>query len=78
LTFLPPDRVAGEILETVSPDQETLEACRRLKCSGYRLALDHFVETPEMTPFVDITDYVKNDFLITSPPEQERLARQFR
>jgi c-di-GMP-related signal transduction protein len=78
LTFLPPDRVVGEILETVSPDQETLEACRRLKRSGYRLALDDFVETPEMAPFVEIADYVKIDFLATNPSEQEQLAREFR
>jgi c-di-GMP-related signal transduction protein len=78
LTFLPPQRVVGEILETVSPDTKTLEACRRLKRSGYRLALDDFVDTPEMAPFVEIADYIKIDFLATTPLEQERLARELR
>jgi c-di-GMP-related signal transduction protein len=77
LTFLPANRVVGEILETVSPDREILEACRRLKRAGYRLALDDFVETPEMKPFIEIADYVKIDFLATNPSEQERLARDF-
>lgn len=45
LTLLPRDRVIGEILETVSADNETLEACRRLKRSGYRLAIDDFVDS---------------------------------
>jgi len=76
LTLLPPDRVVGEILETVSADDETLEACRHLKLSGYRIALDDFVDTPKMAPFVELADYIKIDFLATSPPEQERLARQ--
>jgi len=78
LTFLPPDRVVGEILETVSPDTETLEACRRLKRLGYRFALDDFVDSPEMAPFVEIADYIKIDFLATTPLEQERLARELR
>ena len=76
LTLLPPDRVVGEILETVSADDETLEACRHLKLSGYRIALDDFVDTPKMAPFVELADYIKIDFLATSPPEQERLARK--
>jgi c-di-GMP-related signal transduction protein len=77
LTFLPPDRVVREILETVSPDQEILEGCRRLKRSGYRFALDDFVETADLAPFVEIADYIKVDFVATNPPEQERLARDF-
>lgn len=78
LTLLPPDRVVGEILESVSPDTETLEACRRLKHSGYRLALDDFVETPQIAPFIELADYIKVDFLATTPLEQQRLARELR
>lgn len=77
LTLLPRDRVVGEILETVSPDQETLEACRRLKHSGYRLALDDFVDSSRLAPFVEFVDYVKIDFLTTAPSEQQRLAQEF-
>jgi c-di-GMP-related signal transduction protein len=78
LTLLPPDRVVGEILESVSPDAETLEACKRLKHSGYRLALDDFVETPQMAPFIELADYIKIDFLSTTRLEQHRLARELR
>lgn len=77
LTLLPRDRVVGEILETVSPDQETLEACRRLKRSGYRLALDDFVDSPAVAPFVEFADYLKIDFLTTPPSEQQRLAHEY-
>jgi c-di-GMP-related signal transduction protein len=76
LTLLPPDRVVGEILETVSADNETLDACRRLKRAGYRLALDDFVDSPELAPFLEMADYVKVDFMSTTPAEQERLAHK--
>lgn len=76
LIVLPKDRVIGEILETVTADTETLEACRRLKKAGYRLALDDFVDSPAMAPLLEIADYVKIDFLATTPEEQERLAQQ--
>ncbi len=76
LTILPPDRVVGEILETVSADNETLEACRRLKRAGYRLAIDDYVDSPTLAPFLEIADYVKIDFVATNPSEQERLAHQ--
>jgi c-di-GMP-related signal transduction protein len=76
LTLLPRDRVVGEILETVAADNETLEACRRLKRAGYQLAVDDFVDSPELTPFLEVADYVKVDFLTTPPAEQERLARK--
>jgi c-di-GMP-related signal transduction protein len=76
LRLLPPDRLVAEILETVLPDKETLEACRGFKRSGYQLALDDFVDKPEMEPFVELADYNKVDFLTTPPLEQGRLARE--
>ncbi len=77
LTLLPRDLVVAEILESVRPDAECLEACRRLKSAGYRIALDDFVDVPEAKAFIELADFVKVDFQTTSPPEIERLARQF-
>ncbi|MFZ0634154.1 MAG: HDOD domain-containing protein [Candidatus Acidiferrales bacterium] len=77
LSLLPRELVVGEILENLQPDAETLEACRRLKNAGYRFALDDFVDVPEARPFIEVADFIKVDFLTTSPPEQERLARNF-
>jgi c-di-GMP-related signal transduction protein len=76
LTLLPPNRVVGEILETVSLDSEVMDALRRLKRSGYRLAIDDFVDSPEAAPLIEIADYVKIDFLKTPPAEQARLAHE--
>lgn len=74
LTLLPPERVIGEILETVPAEQEILDACR-LRRSGYHLAVDDFAGSPEASPFLEVADYAKIDFLKTSPIEQARLAK---
>ena len=45
--------VVVELLETIEPDEEVVDACRRLKQEGYLLALDDFVDTPDWAPLVD-------------------------
>jgi c-di-GMP phosphodiesterase len=62
---LPPNRTVLEILETVEPDEDLLNACRALRSRGYVLALDDFLPRPEMRPLVEIADFVKVDFRIT-------------
>ena len=44
--LLPPENVVVEILETVQPTQDILEAVRELKEDGYKIALDDFVLLP--------------------------------
>jgi len=75
--LLPRDRVVIEILETVQMDREVIEACRRLKQTGYVIALDDFIDAPEWAPLVAIADIIKVDFLLSSPDEQERMARDY-
>jgi len=72
--LLPPDLVTVEVLETVEPDREVIEACKRLKDAGYTLALDDFVLADQGNPLLDLADIVKVDFLGTSPEERRRLA----
>src|ERR1700685_826719 len=43
---LPRESTVIELLETVEPDAEVLEACRNLREQGYQLALDDFVLGP--------------------------------
>jgi EAL and modified HD-GYP domain-containing signal transduction protein len=73
--LLPSTMVAVEILESIEPDPEVLAACRRLKASGYMLALDDFVMSATGSPFLDVADIVKVDFMGTSPQERQRIAR---
>lgn len=60
---LPCDRVVIEILETVQPEPEILDACRRLKADGYSLALDDFVGAPGFEALLELADIVKVDVL---------------
>ena len=62
-TLLPKDRTVLEVLETITPDDEVVAACRRLKDDGYTLALDDFVWTPAHAPLVELADLIKIDFL---------------
>jgi len=73
-SLLPPRLVTVELLETVSPDDEVVEACRTLKQAGYRIALDDFVDRPEMDALVGLADCLKIDVLATTPDEVRRVA----
>jgi c-di-GMP-related signal transduction protein len=76
LTLMPRELVVGEILETVVPDADVLNACKRMKDLGYRLALDDFCNLPETRPLLDIADFVKVDVLLMSMEEQKRVVHE--
>jgi EAL and modified HD-GYP domain-containing signal transduction protein len=75
VTLLPPKTTVIEILETVPPDAELIQACTDLRKMGYQLALDDFEPRPEMQPLLDIASYVKVDFL-SQDAEQRRQIRR--
>ena len=70
---LPSGMTVLEILEDIEPSPQVVEACRRLKASGFRLALDDFVWRPGIEPLVEIADYIKVDFCVTNRIERRRL-----
>ncbi len=59
--LLPRERIVVELLESIEPDEEVLAACRRLKASGYLLALDDYAGDARSEPFLEIVDFVKVD-----------------
>jgi EAL and modified HD-GYP domain-containing signal transduction protein len=75
---LPPEILVIEVLETVEPDAEVLDACRRLCEQGYAFAMDDFVSDPQREPLARLAKVIKVDLLATSRPEQERLLRIYR
>lgn len=75
---LPKDQTVVELIETADPDADMIDACRKLKNSGYALALDDFVLAPSSQPLLKLADMVKIDFMITSPEERARLVKQLR
>lgn len=57
-----PHSVVFQIPETVEADDEVLSACRSLKGTGYRFALDDFESLEAMDGFLDMVDFIKVDF----------------
>lgn len=66
-----------ELLETVLPDPEILEALKRVKDAGYILALDDFAFGSEYRPFLPFADILKVDFLATDVIQRKRLTEQY-
>jgi EAL and modified HD-GYP domain-containing signal transduction protein len=75
---LPRDLVVLEILEDVPADEETIDACRRLKEAGYRIALDDIVSTHDRLALFEFADIIKVDFLLTNAAQQKAISRRFR
>ena len=75
---LPADRCVVEILETVAPEDEVMEACRELKKNGYTLALDDFVGEPGFEPLCEIADIIKVDILGKTPGEVMAIVKGLR
>ena len=73
-TFLPPEVAVIEILETVEPDSDVVESCRKLRKLGYTIALDDFVWHPKFEKLLDVAHIVKVDMRTTSREEQARLC----
>lgn len=76
--LLPPGRVVVEVLETVEPDREVVEGCRRLADRGYRLALDDFVWRDGIEPLLELASVVKLDVLAIDREELPGLMERCR
>jgi c-di-GMP-related signal transduction protein len=71
--LLPAQSTVLEILETVEPTPQLIEACRTLRARGYRLALDDFIWQPQFASLVEMSDFIKIDFLSLSHEERKKL-----
>jgi len=77
-SLLPKEIAVIEILETVEPDPEVIEACQALRRNGYTIALDDFVYDPRFEPLTQIANLIKVDVQQTSQEEQQRLVRTYK
>jgi len=75
--LLPADRIVVEILETVRPTEEILGVCLELRSAGYQLALDDFVDSPEIAPLVEFASFLKIDFQMFDARTRNALARKY-
>ncbi|CAM2068667.1 HDOD domain-containing protein [Sulfidibacter corallicola] len=76
--LLPKDHTVLEILETVEPDQEVIEAVKQLKKNGYMFALDDFIYNPIWEPLIEVADIIKIDFLASGPEERQALVQRLK
>lgn len=77
VTLLPRDRTVVEILPSVVADEPVLEACRRLRQGGYRLALDDFAPGDPRQPLISVVHLLKVDFRRLSETECHQLTQQY-
>ncbi|WP_312523499.1 HDOD domain-containing protein [Anaerospora sp.] len=78
VTMLPADQIAVEILETVDPTADIVEACRKIRELGFLIVLDDFVFEPRFEPLMELADIIKIDFQITGIEEQIKLIEMCR
>jgi EAL and modified HD-GYP domain-containing signal transduction protein len=77
VSLFPPKSIVVEILETIHPDEEIIEVCKRLKDRGYRIALDDFVDSAKWAPLVALADIIKVDFRLTGIKEQREIVSRY-
>jgi len=75
---LPPATTVLEILESVEPTPELIQACRNLKERGFRLAMDDFVWKPQFAPLAEIADFIKIDFMTSDRKERAATMEKFK
>jgi EAL and modified HD-GYP domain-containing signal transduction protein len=64
--LLPKQTTVVEILESVQPTPDLIEACQEISRKGYTIALDDFTYAPELDPLIAIADIIKFDFRMSS------------
>jgi c-di-GMP phosphodiesterase len=72
---LPPHMTVLELPSGAEPTPSLLAACRKLKSSGFRLALVDFTGNPESGPLAELADYIKVDLLKVDAVERRNLLR---
>ena len=77
MLLLPADRVVVEILETVVPSPEVIEACKKLREAGYVLALDDFDDHAKWEPLLEFVKFLKIDFNTHDSERQRAIAHRY-
>lgn len=67
---LPPRNTVLELLENMRADEQVLAACVAARRDGYLIALDDYIFSRDTAALLDYADFVKIDFLATTPEER--------
>lgn len=65
---LPPERVVVEVLEDITIDDQLIDSLKRLKISGFQIALDDIVSSDRVFPFLKtgLINVIKIDLMATN------------
>ena len=75
--LLPSQTTVVELLETVEPDEQVVNACRQVKDRGYTLALDDFIGDYNYKPLLGLVDIIKVDFIDSTVKQRQAFSRAF-
>ncbi|AWL12405.1 uncharacterized protein HMF8227_01935 [Saliniradius amylolyticus] len=73
--LMPKEQLVVEVLETVKPNRQLLNAVVELKEKGYRIALDDYEHKPVWKHFYPYTDIIKIDYSLTSEDEIRQIIQ---
>jgi EAL and modified HD-GYP domain-containing signal transduction protein len=76
--LLPVDSVVVEVLEGVEVDENLINVCRKLRESGYIIALDDFAINESNLPLMEIAHIVKIEFSAVNYVKQRELIKQYK
>jgi len=74
---LPARQTVIEILETVRPEPDLVDACRVLREKGYVLALDDFAHLNGWDRLANLVSIIKVDFRATTEDQQQALVERY-
>jgi c-di-GMP-related signal transduction protein len=77
ITLLPSEKAVVEVLESVPADDLVVAACRRLKESGYTIALDDFAVNDPREALTDLADIIKVDIRATSAADAAAMVKRY-
>ena len=76
--LLPKERIVVEVLERSTATQATVEACKKIRDMGYKLALDDFVSDDNNLPLIEMADIIKVEFSELDINMQRNLIKKYK
>ncbi len=75
--LLPPAGIVVEVLERNEATETTIEACKKLRERGYKIALDDFTPSKENFTLFEYADIVKVEYPAVSLEDQRDLVKRY-
>lgn len=77
IELMPPQRTTLEILRTVNAGDAVVERCKALHKLGFKIALDNPHLSAQLSPLVDLADFIKIDTQSVTQQETKKLFQKY-